>query len=121
MAAWTRFETVLGVTARIASHMLVGAIVRRAHEQGGFATIVHKGDATSGVIIIQTLEKGVETGLYERIPNGQGEYEMTACGAQYWGNHEQVAQYIDRRTRSDPDLWLIELDIPEPQRFIAEI
>lgn len=109
------------MTARIASHMLVGAIIRRAQAEGGFAAVLHKGDATSGIIMLQILEKGMETGLYERISDGKGGHEISPCGAQYWGNRGDLLLYIERRTRSDPDLWLIELDVPEPQRFIAEI
>ena len=31
-----------------------------------------------------------------------------------------LATYVARRRRSDPDLWIIELDIPEAERFAAE-
>lgn len=109
------------MTPRLATHILVGSLNRRAQEEGGFVTILHKGDETSGIILIQTLEKGKETGLFERMNDMQGNYKMTPVATQYWGDAQSMAQYIERRIGSDPDLWLIELDIPDPQRFIVQL
>ncbi len=32
----------------------------------------------------------------------------------------EIADFLARRTRFDDDLWAIELDIADPERFIAE-
>jgi hypothetical protein len=32
----------------------------------------------------------------------------------------EIADFLARRARFDEDLWAIELDIAEPERFIAE-
>jgi len=109
------------MTPRLVTHMLVGLLIRSAQNEGGFATVLHKGDVISGIILVQTLEHGKETGLFERMADMQGHYKMTPIATQYWGDTQGLAQYIERRVRSDPDLWLIELDIPEPQRFIAQL
>jgi len=31
-----------------------------------------------------------------------------------------LADWSQKRVRFDEDLWLIELDVPDPERFIAE-
>ncbi|QGP80315.1 DUF1491 family protein [Sphingobium sp. CAP-1] len=100
--------------------MLVGALRRRVTAAGGFATILVKGDEISGVILVQTLEKGLESGLFERVPNLDGGYALMRCGPAPTEGLEAMAQYIARRRRSDPDLWIIELDIPEAERFAVE-
>ncbi|MEJ7926998.1 DUF1491 family protein [Sphingobium sp. AN641] len=102
--------------ARLTSAMLASALIRRANGAGGVATVVVKGDPTSGVILVQTLEKGREIGLFERVSDYRGGWRLMACGA----GADDMPQYIERRRRADPDLWIIELDIPEAERFAAE-
>lgn len=107
-------------TARLTSAMLVGALRRRVAAAGGFATVLAKGDEISGVILVQTLEKGQETGLFERVPNFAGGYALMRCGPSPAEGSESLSHYVTRRRRADPDLWLIELDVPEAERFAAE-
>jgi hypothetical protein len=105
---------------RLTSAMLAGALIRRANGAGGVATIVVKGDATSGVILVQAMEKGQETGLFERISGYDGGCRLARCGPPPEDGPDALAQYIARRRRSDPDLWIIELDIADAERFAAE-
>lgn len=79
-----------------------------------------KGDETSGVILIQAVEKGCDRGLFERVPDAAGDYRLDRCGPPLEEGPEALSQYIARRRRSDPDLWIIELDIAEAERFAAE-
>lgn len=105
---------------RLTSAMLVGALRRRVSAAGGFATILVKGDEISGVILIQALEKGQETGLFERVSNFAGGHALMRCGPSPEDGPEALAQYVARRRKSDPDMWIIELDIPEAERFAAQ-
>lgn len=107
---------------RLASRMLASALVRRAGQEGGFATVLRKGDEAAGTILLICLEKGVESGLFERIPDYEnGGYRLMRCGPAPDAEPDERARYLERRVRSDPDIWLIELDIPEAERFAAEI
>ena len=110
----------MAAEARLTSAMLVGALRRRVNAAGGFATILVKGDEISGVILVQTLEKGRESGLFERVSNFAGVYALMRCGPSPEEGPDALADYVARRRRSDPDLWIIELDIPEAERFAAE-
>lgn len=105
---------------RLTSSMLAGVLVRRAASAGGFATIVVKGDETSGVILVEALDKGREMGLFERVSDFTGGYRLVRCGPAPDEGTEALSQYLARRRRSDPDLWVIELDIADAERFAAE-
>lgn len=106
--------------ARLTSAILVGVLVRRSAAAGGFTTVLVKGDAISGVILIQAIEKGRELGLFERVSDFEGGYSLTRCGPDPEKGAEAMAQYLERRLRSDPDLWVVELDIADVERFAAE-
>lgn len=105
---------------RLTSAMLAGALIRRAASSGGFAMVLVKGDEISGVILVQLLEKGRELGLFERVSDFGGGYQLLRCGPDPEEGTEALTQYLARRRRSDPDLWVIELDIADAERFTAE-
>lgn len=108
------------MTERLASHVLAGALMRRVEAVGGFAMVLHRGDATSGSILVQCLDHGRKTGLFERVPDYEGGYRMAPCGPSPDADQADADQYIERRLRSDPDLWVIELDVSDAERFAAE-
>jgi hypothetical protein len=108
------------VTPRLASATLVTAIIRLTQSAGGFATVLRKGDEGAGAIILQTLEKGGFSGLWERLPDAKNSRTWQRIGPQCIENAEELAAYLDRRTRSDSDIWLIELDIANAERFVVE-
>lgn len=106
--------------ARLTSAMLASGLLRQAGQAGGFAAILAKGDPTSGVLLVQILEKGEFSGLYERLLAPSGAYLWTPTGPQDTENKEVLMQYLERRRERDPDLWIVELDVPDAQRFVAD-
>jgi len=108
------------MTDRLTSTMLVGAMIRSAQARGGNAMVLAKGDATSGAILVQTIDRGRETGIFERTPDYEnGGYHMVAVGPAADSSHQERTDYFARRRRNDPDLWIIELDIADGERFAA--
>src|SRR3546814_16447838 len=65
---------------RLTSRMLTSALIRRAGQEGGFATLLRKGDEVAGTILLLCLEKGTETGLFERISDYEGAYRLMPSG-----------------------------------------
>jgi hypothetical protein len=104
---------------RLASGLLVSALIRQTQAEGGFATVLAKGDATAGAILLVALEKGRVSGLWERIIALSGDYQWTRIGPQDIDNERESDDYISRRRVNDPDLWVIELDIPDAAQFAA--
>lgn len=108
------------MSPRLASHIEVTALLRRAEAQGGFGAILAKGDPTTGAIAIILLEKGENAGFFERILQPDGAYRWERTGPAT-GDSDMLAAFLDRRRGFDRDLWLVELDIPSAERFAAEM
>ena len=105
------------MTPRLTSSIFVNALIRRAESLGGFAAVLAKGDATSGSVLLILTERGRKAGILERCLQPDGRY----IWAEVAGVQDDVPSLIDRRRRFDPDLWVVELDIPSPERFAAEM
>ena len=108
------------MAARLASSVHVSALLRLAETQGGFAAVVAKGDPTAGAIAIVLAERGTTTGFLERLLQPDGDYAWRDSG-QGVGNADDFERFLSRRRKSDPDLWIIELDVPSAERFAAEM
>ena len=100
--------------------MTVDALIRRVQGEGGFATVIAKGDDMAGTILLLCLERGEPKALLERTVDLDGAYRWTRCGPQDVESAVERDAYIQRRRGQDPDLWLIELDIAQAERFAAE-
>lgn len=107
--------------ARLASAVLANGLMRLADQAGGFAAVLAKGDPVSGVLLLQILEKGQFSGIFERMPDPSGAYLWAKGGPQDTENKESLAEYLERRRSRDPDLWIIELDVPDAERFVADL
>lgn len=109
------------MTARLASSVLVGGLIRRAEAEGGFGTVLAKGDSTAGSILIVFNHRGQRFGTMERVLQATGDYSWQLTKSQDTENIRQIDDALMRRRGFDPDLWIVELDIPTPERFAAEM
>lgn len=103
------------MTPRVASSVLTGALIRKAEGEGGFAAVLAKGDPTSGAILLVLTQRGGPPRLLERLLQSDGSYAWAAPIE----DSAQVPDFIARRRRFDPDLWVLELDVPSVERFTA--
>lgn len=97
---------------------MVNALVRRVGSMGGFAAVLARGDDTAGAILAVTLDRGANPRIWERGIGAKGDTDLIAVGPS--GDVRAVAEYWTRRRSSDPDLWVIELDIADAPRLAAE-
>ena len=51
-----------GMSARLATSVLVGGLMRKAQSEGGFAAVLAKGDSTAGAVIVILHERGGRRG-----------------------------------------------------------
>ena len=106
---------------RLATAVYVNALIRRVNQMGGLATLLSKGDEMAGALLLVTLEKGVNTGIWERALTPQGLYQWVPISAQVIENEHEITEICGRRKARDPDLWIVELDIAHAARFAAEL
>lgn len=106
---------------RLPAHLEVAGLIRATEAAGGFATVLSKGERDAGTILILTIERGGNARLWERMPRLDGRREFEVVREQDSENKDDFEKYLARRTERDSDLWLIELDVPNGERLIAEL
>jgi hypothetical protein len=79
-----------------------------------------KGDEERGSLLLLVSSRGVHVAALERVLNLDGSYRWERAGPPESASSTEIADFLARRARFDEDLWAIELDIADPERFIAE-
>lgn len=105
--------------ARLPAHVEVGGLVRQVQGEGGFAAILQKGERDAGTILIVLTENGANSRIYERMPQLDGTRKWHCALEQTNENSEEFHTFLERRGRQDGDLWIVELDIANGERFIG--
>ena len=105
--------------ARLPAHIEVAGLIRAVQAAGGFATVLHKGERDAGAICLIATHNCHNSTLWERMPQLDGSRKFVATKSQDIENKRDFDDYLARRVRQDPDSWQIELDIENPERFIA--
>ena len=96
------------------------SLIRRVQAQGDFATLLSKGDADRGALLLVIGSRGRHVACLERILAMDGYYRWQNVGPAESASSTDVGDFLAKRQRVDADLWLIELDVAQPERFIAE-
>ncbi len=104
---------------RLPAHLEVGGLIRLAQNEGGFASVLHKGEREAGTILLIITERGVNPRLFERMPSLEGTREWLQTSVQNIESKQFFEDYLTRRTAQDPDLWVVELDIANGERLIG--
>ena len=105
------------MSERLPARLEVAALLRRAESGGGFATVARRGDPDRGDIVVHVVERGSDVALLERRMGADFSYRWVLQAMPEQG----MAAFSSDRSRIDPDFWLIELDIADAERFVAEM
>ena len=100
------------------SDLWVGALIRRAQIEGANATVVRKGDARAGTVIVKAYNTSDRTAQVFTEAFGQD-------GDRLWiqpvtGTESDIDAYIERQRGYDPDLWVVEIEDRQGRHFITE-
>jgi hypothetical protein len=105
------------VSARLPSHLEVGAILRMAEAEGGMGTVLAKGERDAGSVLVVIMRRGENAGLHERMPGLDFARRYTLTRKEDPEDKQAFTEYLDRRTRQDPDTWIVEVDVDDPEKF----
>jgi hypothetical protein len=108
------------VDIRLPAHVEVSSLIRRVEAEGGFATVINKGQQEAGTILIVLTESGENSRVYERMPQLDGTRAWHCAMKQDPEKPEEFGRYLERRISQDPDVWIVELDIRNGERFIGQ-
>ena len=82
--------------------------------------VIARGDPDRGAVILLIAQRGAHVACLERGPGTNGGYTWQMTGPTAGESDNIVRDWSQKRRSIDPDLWLIELDVALPERFIAE-
>lgn len=104
---------------RIPSHIEVSGLIRQVEMAGGFGMVLQKGEASSGAIMVILMENGQFSRAFERMPQLDGTRSWHCIREEKPNESATFTEFIQKRSLQDPDLWVIELDIANGERFIG--
>lgn len=93
--------------------------MRRVQAEGGFATIIARGDPEAGTVMVVLCDRGGDYRAYERMPSAQGGRIWECTRRNNAESPDEFPEWLKKRSRSDNDLWIVELDIARGERFIG--
>lgn len=105
------------MTERLPARLEVAALLRQAESSGGFAMVARSGDPDRGDILVHIVQRGIDVALLERRLG----IDFTYRWSRQTVPNQGIAAFSGDRSRIDPDFWLIELDIADAERFVAEM
>ena len=106
---------------RLPAHLEAAGIRRLAESMGGFATVLARGERDAGTIAVVIIGNDEPAALYERLPQIDGNRPFVRTTLEDIENKTGFSELLQRRRSRDPDLWLIEADVPDRERFVAAL
>ncbi|WP_022684716.1 DUF1491 family protein [Sphingomonas phyllosphaerae] len=106
------------MSSRLPTHLAIGALLRRVNDSGGLAVVRARGEPQGGAILVLIAE-GRGLRAIERMRGLDDRDALVAAGPES-NETAMLEDYWQNRRRRDPDLWVIELDVPDAERFVAE-
>ena len=103
----------------LSTEVWVFALIRRAQLAGAVATVVRKGDARAGAVLLKMRDpKTGATGLWTQASglDGEGRWMQPVRS----DLESDLDAYIDRAARIDSDLWVVEVEASDGMRLLTE-
>lgn len=95
----------------------VSALIRRAGVEGAFAALSQKGDTDAGAVLVKVCTLDGNAALYRPIRNMDGQRVWLPQGPIA---ERDIDAAIAKRTKTDPDLWVVEIEDKQGRHFLTE-
>ncbi len=104
---------------RLPAGLEVSGLIRQVQAAGGFAAVLAKGEPEAGTLVVVLTANGSPPRAFERMPQADGSRRWALARAESDEAPHEFAEWLARRQAQDRDLWIVELDIPQGERFIG--
>lgn len=104
---------------RLPAHLEVSGLIRSVQNAGGFAMVIEKGERDAGTILLICCQKATKWRIFERMPQIDGTRKWVRTELEDIENKTVLSDYITRRKKQDPDLWIVELDVDDPAQAVT--
>lgn len=95
----------------------VYALIRRAQVETAYATLARKGDGDAGAVLVKVCTLDGLAVLYRPIRNLHGERVWLPKGPL---GEREIDEMIGKRVKTDPDLWVVEIEDKQGRHFLTE-
>lgn len=103
----------------IASDVWVAALIRRAELEGASATVVRRGDARAGAVLVKVWNAGERRARVwseTRGPTGEPLWLQPVESE----TESEIDDWVRRQITYDPDLWVVEIEDRQGRHFLTE-
>jgi hypothetical protein len=104
--------------SRLASGIWVQAYLTRLRLENIPAYVLAKGDATAGAVLVKVATLDGKATVWQRtfdLMSGERQWVVLAEGPE-----AEVDATLDRQRRTDPDLWIIEIESREGRSLLDQ-
>jgi len=108
------------MTPRPTSKLLVSALIRRIEAEGGHATVLARGEPDAGAMLLVLADRGRTEQIVERTFGPDG-YRLAPTGPASFEEPGALSDYVARRRRVDPDLWVVEIDHERAEEIASRL
>ncbi|MHB8285813.1 MAG: DUF1491 family protein [Caulobacteraceae bacterium] len=104
---------------RLSTDIWLSALIRRAELAGAYATVLRKGDARGGAVLVKVADR--RAGMFRLYAE-----TITGNGERLWIQpvdsleEADLDAYATRAARIDPDVWVVEIDDVQGRHFLTE-
>jgi hypothetical protein len=95
---------------RIATHLWVGAKLRRCSAEGTPAVVVHSGERMGGTVMLKVYQPGAGCRLMAQTRDLDGRLGWYKAHKEELVAEADADALIERAIKRDPDLWVIEVE-----------
>jgi len=106
---------------RIATHLWVGAKLRRCFAEGTPAVVVHSGERMGGTVMLKVYQPGVGCRLMAQTRDLDGRLGWYKAHKEELLAEPEADALIARAIKRDPDLWVIEVETRDGRHPFEDI
>ena len=95
---------------RLPTEIWLQAYLRRCSVAGMAATVVRRGDRSSGMVLLKINRLGDGCSLLTQTRDLEGRIAWLRAASGALMPESEADAYIERAVRRDPDLWVVEIE-----------